>query len=191
MGVILSPFRDSTFGSRAIQLFDRGPFLVVDGTGADRRGIRAAAVGALAAMSRGDAAKLINAARISAVGARLQHSVPVGNLVHPLPAVAELCRGLGQPGDDPDVKSRVVLDALWFPAQDKSLGFLGVIGAHRSMAAVWEGAMFGLRRFRFRSPERNRESAERRFALIQSAVRTALVDAERESKGLRGPVAQR
>ena len=35
--------------------------------------------------------------------------------------------------------------------------------------------MFGLRRFRFRSPERNRESAERRFALIQSAVRTAIV----------------
>jgi hypothetical protein len=50
--------------------------------------------------------------------------------------------------------------------------------------------MFGLRRFRFRSPERNRASAERRFALIQSAVCCAIAEAESESKGLRVRVAQ-
>ena len=50
--------------------------------------------------------------------------------------------------------------------------------------------MFGLRRFRFRSPERNRASAERRLALIGTVVRSAIVDAEGESKGLRVRVAQ-
>ncbi len=50
--------------------------------------------------------------------------------------------------------------------------------------------MFGLRRFRFRSPERDRASAERRLALIQSAVRSAIAEAEGESKGLRGRVAK-
>jgi chromosome segregation ATPase len=50
--------------------------------------------------------------------------------------------------------------------------------------------MFGRRRFRFRSPERDRESAERRLELIQRAVRAAIADAESESKGLRGRVAK-
>jgi hypothetical protein len=50
--------------------------------------------------------------------------------------------------------------------------------------------MFGLRRFRFRSPERNRASAERRLALIQTVVRSAITEAEAESKGFRVRVAQ-
>jgi chromosome segregation ATPase len=50
--------------------------------------------------------------------------------------------------------------------------------------------MFGHRRFRFRSPERDRASAERRLALIQSAVRSAIADTEGESKGLRVRVAK-
>jgi hypothetical protein len=45
--------------------------------------------------------------------------------------------------------------------------------------------MFGLRRFRFRSPERDRASAERRLEFIQRAVCAAVADAEAESKGLR------
>jgi chromosome segregation ATPase len=50
--------------------------------------------------------------------------------------------------------------------------------------------MFGLRRFRFRSPERDRESAERRLDLIRRTVRSAIADAEGESKGLRARVAK-
>jgi hypothetical protein len=70
------------------------------------------------------------------------------------------------------------------------MGSFGTIGAHRSVAVVREGAMFGLRRFRFRSPERDRASAERRLAHIQGAVRTAIAEAEAESKGLRVRVAK-
>jgi chromosome segregation ATPase len=84
----------------------------------------------------------------------------------------------------------VVVDGLWFSAQDKYSVSFGAIGAHRSVAAFREGAMFGLRRFRFRSPERNRESAERRLGHIQGAVRTAIAEAEAESKGLRLRVAR-
>jgi hypothetical protein len=45
--------------------------------------------------------------------------------------------------------------------------------------------MFGLRRFRFRSPERDRQSVERRLALIRRVVYSTLAEAEFESKGLR------
>jgi hypothetical protein len=45
--------------------------------------------------------------------------------------------------------------------------------------------MFGLRRFRFRSFERDRRAAGRRLAVIQKAVELALAEAETESNGLR------
>jgi hypothetical protein len=48
--------------------------------------------------------------------------------------------------------------------------------------------MFTLRLFRFRSPERNRETDNRRLALIQKAVRSALTDAEAEATGLRARI---
>lgn len=44
--------------------------------------------------------------------------------------------------------------------------------------------MFGLDLFRFRSPERNRETDERKLAQILQAVRSAAADAEVESKVL-------
>jgi hypothetical protein len=50
--------------------------------------------------------------------------------------------------------------------------------------------MFGLRRFRFRSPERDRDAMERRLGLIQKAVRAGIAEAEGESKGLRTRVAR-
>jgi hypothetical protein len=50
--------------------------------------------------------------------------------------------------------------------------------------------MFGLRRFCFRSPERDRETMERRLALIQRVVRSAIAEAEGESKGLRTRLAR-
>jgi hypothetical protein len=45
--------------------------------------------------------------------------------------------------------------------------------------------MYGLRIFRFRSQERNRETDERRIALIQKVVRSAVADAEAEAIELR------
>jgi hypothetical protein len=75
-------------------------------------------------------------------------------------------------------------------SQDKYSVSFGVIGAHRCVAAILEGAMFGLRRFRFRSPERDRASAERRLGHIRGAVRIAIAEAEAESKGLRLRVAK-
>lgn len=48
--------------------------------------------------------------------------------------------------------------------------------------------MFNLRLFRFRSPERNRETDNRRLALIQKTVRSALADAEAEATGLRARI---
>ena len=50
--------------------------------------------------------------------------------------------------------------------------------------------MFGLRRFRFRSPERNRETDVRRLTRIKGAVRSAILEAEAELKGLRARVAK-
>ena len=50
--------------------------------------------------------------------------------------------------------------------------------------------MFGLRRFRFRSPERNRETDERRLARIKGVVHSAVLEAEAEFKGLRARVAR-
>jgi chromosome segregation ATPase len=50
--------------------------------------------------------------------------------------------------------------------------------------------MFGLRRFRFRSRERNRETDIRRLARIKGAVRSAILEAEAELKGLRARVAK-
>jgi hypothetical protein len=49
--------------------------------------------------------------------------------------------------------------------------------------------MFGLRRFRFRSPERDRETEERRLARIRGVVRSTVLEAEIESKGLQYRVA--
>jgi hypothetical protein len=50
--------------------------------------------------------------------------------------------------------------------------------------------MFGLHHLRFRSPERNRETDERRFGLIRMTVRSAIEDAEAEATGLRARVAE-
>jgi hypothetical protein len=50
--------------------------------------------------------------------------------------------------------------------------------------------MFGLHRFRFRSPERNRANDERRLARIRGVVRSAVLEAEAEVRGLRGRVAK-
>ena len=50
--------------------------------------------------------------------------------------------------------------------------------------------MFSARLFRFRSPERNREVDNRRFALIQKAARTALAEAEAEANGLGARIAK-
>jgi hypothetical protein len=48
--------------------------------------------------------------------------------------------------------------------------------------------MFGLRRFRFRSPERNRETEERRLARIKGVVHSAVLEAEAELKGVRARI---
>jgi hypothetical protein len=45
-------------------------------------------------------------------------------------------------------------------------------------------------RFRFRSPERDRETDERRFGLIRTVVGSAIADAEAEAKGLRARIAE-
>jgi DNA repair exonuclease SbcCD ATPase subunit len=45
-------------------------------------------------------------------------------------------------------------------------------------------------RFRFRSPERDRESDERRFGLVRMTVRSAIGEAETEAKGLRARIAE-
>jgi hypothetical protein len=57
--------------------------------------------------------------------------------------------------------------------------------------ALQEGTMPDLRRLlRFRSPERNRETDARRLALIRRVVRSAIADAEAETKGLRARIAK-
>jgi hypothetical protein len=43
---------------------------------------------------------------------------------------------------------------------------------------------------RFRSPERDRETDERRFGLIQIVMRSAIADAEAEATGLRARIAE-
>jgi hypothetical protein len=45
-------------------------------------------------------------------------------------------------------------------------------------------------RFRFRSPERDRESDERRFGHIRTVARSAIADAEAEAKGIRARIAE-
>jgi hypothetical protein len=45
--------------------------------------------------------------------------------------------------------------------------------------------MFGLRLFRFRSRKRDQATDEQRLALIRRVVRSAVADAQAESKGLR------
>jgi hypothetical protein len=45
-------------------------------------------------------------------------------------------------------------------------------------------------RFRFRSPERDRESDERRFGLVRMTVRSAIGNAETEAKGLRARIVE-
>jgi hypothetical protein len=49
--------------------------------------------------------------------------------------------------------------------------------------------MFDLRRFCFRSPERDRKTDERRIALVQNVVRSAVADAEAEATRLRARMA--
>jgi hypothetical protein len=44
--------------------------------------------------------------------------------------------------------------------------------------------MFGLRRFRFRSPERNRENDERRLTRIKAVTHSAVLEADAELRGL-------
>jgi hypothetical protein len=50
--------------------------------------------------------------------------------------------------------------------------------------------MSSVREFRFRSPERNRETDERRIALIQEVVSSAVADAAAEATGIRARIAQ-
>jgi chromosome segregation ATPase len=50
--------------------------------------------------------------------------------------------------------------------------------------------MFGLRRFRFRSPERNRENEVGRLARIKAVTHSALLEAEAEMRGLRVRIAR-
>jgi hypothetical protein len=50
--------------------------------------------------------------------------------------------------------------------------------------------MFGLRRFRFRSPERNRETEVRRLVRIKGAAHSAVLEVEAELRGLRARVAK-
>jgi hypothetical protein len=50
--------------------------------------------------------------------------------------------------------------------------------------------MSGLGRFRFRSPERDRESDECRLGLIRMVARSAIADAEAEAMGLRARIAE-
>jgi hypothetical protein len=50
--------------------------------------------------------------------------------------------------------------------------------------------MSSVREFRFRSPERNRETDERRIALIQKVVSSTVADARAEASGLRDRIAQ-
>jgi hypothetical protein len=48
--------------------------------------------------------------------------------------------------------------------------------------------MFGHRRFRFRSPERNREADERRLSRVRSVVQSAISEAQAEFRGLRSRI---
>jgi hypothetical protein len=50
--------------------------------------------------------------------------------------------------------------------------------------------MSGPGRFRFRSPERNRETDERRLGRIRMVARSAIADAEAEATGLRARLAE-
>jgi hypothetical protein len=52
------------------------------------------------------------------------------------------------------------------------------------------GRMVGLSRFRFRSLDRDRESDERRIALIREVARFVVADAEAEVAGLRARIVQ-
>jgi hypothetical protein len=57
--------------------------------------------------------------------------------------------------------------------------------------AIAQGdVMFGRRRFRFRSPERDRETAERSLWLIRTAVHFAVAEADTEFNGLVARVAK-
>jgi hypothetical protein len=49
--------------------------------------------------------------------------------------------------------------------------------------------MFGLRLSQFRSRKRNEATDEQRLALIRKVVRSAIADAQAESKGLRARIA--
>jgi hypothetical protein len=49
--------------------------------------------------------------------------------------------------------------------------------------------MFGLRLFRFRSRKRDQATDEQRLTLIRKVVRSVVIDAHAESKGLRARIA--
>jgi hypothetical protein len=70
------------------------------------------------------------------------------------------------------------------------VGWGAIIGRIARWRFLGGRKMFGLRRFRFRSPERDRQTAGRRLALIQRVVCSAVAEAESESKGLRARVAK-
>ena len=50
--------------------------------------------------------------------------------------------------------------------------------------------MLFFRLFRFRSPDRDQETDNRRITLVQKALRSAVADAEAEMKGLRTRIAK-
>ena len=50
--------------------------------------------------------------------------------------------------------------------------------------------MLGLSQFRFRAPERDRDTDESRIALIREVVRFVVADAEAEMTGLRARIVQ-
>jgi hypothetical protein len=62
------------------------------------------------------------------------------------------------------------------------------VKSNNGTSATEERAVLGLRSFRFRSPERNRQNDERRVALIRNVVRSAITDAEAETRGLRARI---
>jgi hypothetical protein len=69
-------------------------------------------------------------------------------------------------------------------------GSFDTIGGQCSDDILREEAVSGLSLFNFRSPERNRETDERRLAQIRRVVHSAVADAEAESKGLRARIAK-
>jgi hypothetical protein len=64
------------------------------------------------------------------------------------------------------------------------------IGDPMAVAVFWEGAVFGLSLFSFRSPQRNQETDRQRLSQIWRVVNSAISHAETETKGLRARIAK-